>query len=339
MANGRLAVVTGARGFIGSHLVETLVAQGIRVRRLIRAETAHQLPAISGGAIEQVVVDYDDARTVQRSGVLDDADYVFHLAGVTKGVSQREFDAGNVVPTKRLVDALAGHSGRLKRFVLVSSQAAAGPARALDTPRDESAPAEPIEEYGRSKLQAERIVGAAGDRVQFTILRPSAVYGPRDRDFLTIFKQARHGIGLYPASRDRYLSVIHVRDLVRGIIAAATSARSVGRTYFVTAEPAVSWRDVYAAVAEAVGKPISEINIPQPLVDAAGLLGDVTAWLTGSAGLVTRQKIALSKADYWVCSGAAAARDFGFRAGIGLREGMRETYRWYAEHKWLTTAG
>src|ERR671914_505400 len=123
MANGRLAVVTGSRGFIGSHLVETLVAQGIRVRRLIRAETAQQLPAISGGAIEQVVVDYDDARTVQRSGVLDDADYVFHLAGVTKGVSQREFDAGNVVPTKRLLEALSSYHGRqLKRFVYVSSQ-------------------------------------------------------------------------------------------------------------------------------------------------------------------------------------------------------------------------
>jgi nucleoside-diphosphate-sugar epimerase len=298
-------------------------------------QTTQELPAISGGAIEQVVVDYDDARTVQRAGVLDDADYIYHLAGVTKGVSQREFDAGNVAPTRRLVDALATPGGQLKRLVLVSSQAAAGPARALEAPRDESAPNEPIEEYGRSKLEAERIVAAAGDRVPFTIVRPSAVYGPRDRDFLTIFKQARHGLGLYPASRDRYLSVIHVRDVVRGIIAAATSAESVGRTYFLTAEPAVSWRDVYAAVAEAIGKPISEINIPQPLVDAAGLVGDVAAWLTGTPGLVTRQKVALSKADYWVCSGTAAARDFGFRAGIGLREGMRGTYRWYAENGWV----
>ena len=330
-----LAVVTGSRGFIGSHLVETLVAQGVRVRRLVRVQTTQELPAISGGAIEQVVVDYDDARTLQRSGVLDDADYVYHLAGVTKGVSQREFDAGNVVPTKRLIDVLSARAGQLERLVLVSSQAAAGPARALDAPRDESAPNEPIEEYGRSKLEAERIAASAGDKVPFTTVRPSAVYGPRDRDFLTIFKQARRGVGLYPASRDRYLSVIHVRDVVRGIIAAATSAESLGRTYFLTAEPAVSWRDVYAAVAEAIGKPISEINIPQPLVDAAGLLGDVATWLTGTPGLVTRQKIALSKADYWVCSGARAARDFGFRAGIGLREGMRGTYRWYLENGWL----
>jgi nucleoside-diphosphate-sugar epimerase len=305
------------------------------VRRLIRAASPQEIPAISGGAIEQVVVDYDDAGTLQRAGVLDDADYVYHLAGVTKGVSQREFDAGNVVPTKRLVDALAARGGQLKRFVLVSSQAAAGPARALDAPREESAPNEPIEEYGRSKLEAERIVASAGDKVPFTIVRPSAVYGPRDRDFLTIFKQARRGVGLYPASRDRYVSVIHVRDVVRGIIAAATSAESAGRTYFLTAEPAVSWRDVYAAVAEAVGKPISEINIPQSLVDAAGVVGDVAAWLTGTPGLVTRQKVALSKADYWVCSGARAARDLGFRAGIGLREGMRETGRWYSENEWV----
>jgi nucleoside-diphosphate-sugar epimerase len=129
--------------------------------------------------------------------------------------------------------------------------------------------------------------------------------------------------------------VIHIRDVVRGLLAAARSPETTGRTYFLTAEPAVSWRDVYAAAAAAVGHPISEINIPQPLVDVAGVLGDLHAWVTGTASLVTRQKVALSKADYWVCSGARAQRDFGFRAGIGLREGMRETYRWYLEHGWL----
>jgi dihydroflavonol-4-reductase len=142
-------------------------------------------------------------------------------------------------------------------------------------------------------------------------------------------------VGLYPASRGRYLSVIHVRDVVRGMLAAARSADAAGRTYFLTAEPAVSWRDVYAAAAEAVGRPISEINLPQTLVDVAGALGDLHAWVTGTATLVTRQKVTLSKADYWVCSGARARRDFGFAAGIGLREGMRETYRWYLEHGWV----
>jgi nucleoside-diphosphate-sugar epimerase len=332
-----IAVVTGSRGFIGSHLVEALVAEGVRVRCLLRAGSTPELAAVSGGAIEQHVVDYDDPGTLARTPALDGVDYVFHLGGVTKGVSQREFDVGNVVPTTRLVDALSARSrdGQLKRFALVSSQAAAGPARALDAPRDEAAPSEPIEEYGRSKLEAERVVASRGDAIPFTILRPSAVYGPRDRDFLAIFRQARRGIGLYPASRDRHLSVIHVRDVVRGLLAAARSAEATGRTYFLTAEPAVSWRDVYAAAAEAVGRRISEINIPQPLVDAAGMLGDLHAWVTGSPTLVTRQKVALSRADFWVCSGAAARRDFGFAAGIGLREGMRETYRWYVEHGWL----
>jgi nucleoside-diphosphate-sugar epimerase len=189
----------------------------MRVRCLLRAGTTAELASISGGAIEQFVIDYDEPRTLQRSAALDGADYVFHVGGVTKGVSQREFDAGNVLPTTRLLDALiARHpDGQLKRFVLVSSQAAAGPARSLDAPRDESQPGEPIEEYGRSKLEAERIVAAHGGTLPFTIVRPSAVYGPRDRDFLTIFKQARRGIGLYPASRGRYLSVIHVRDVGR----------------------------------------------------------------------------------------------------------------------------
>jgi nucleoside-diphosphate-sugar epimerase len=331
-----VAVVTGSRGFIGSHLVEGLVAQGIRVRLLMRAGTTPELAAVSGGAIEQFIVDYDDPRSLEKTRALEGADYVFHLAGVTKGVSQREFNAGNVLPTTRLLDALsAQNDGQLKRFVLVSSQAAGGPARALDAPRDESQVCEPIEQYGRSKLEAERVVASRGDRIPFTIVRPSAVYGPRDRDFLTIFKYARRGLGLYPASRDRYLSLIHVRDVVRGILAAAQATQAAGHAYFLTAEPAVSWRDVYRAVAEAVGRQVSEINLPQALVDAAGLLGDLHALVTGTPTLVTRQKVTLSRADYWICSGAKAERDFAFRAGIGLREGMRETYRWYVEHGWL----
>jgi predicted amino acid-binding ACT domain protein len=107
------------------------------------------------------------------------------------------------------------------------------------------------------------------------------------------------------------------------MLATARAPDSIGRTYFLTAEPAVSWRDVYRAAGEAAGREMTtEINLPQTLVDAAGILGDVHAWLTGTPTLVTRQKIALSKAEFWVCSGARAMQDFGFRAGIGLREGM-----------------
>ena len=331
-----LAVVTGSRGFIAGHLVEALVADGVRVRRLLRATGARELASISGGAIEQVVVDYENADAIERSGALEGADYVFHLAGVTKGVSQREFDAGNVAPTRHLVTALgARRESGPTRLMLVSSQAAAGPARMLDAPRDESQPPEPIEEYGRSKLEAERIVTSHGDRVPFTIVRPSAVYGPRDRDFLAIFKQAQRGIGVYPASRDRYLSVVHVRDVVRVMIAAARSSVAENRTYFLTAGPAVSWRDVYAAVAASLGREISELNLPQALVDVAGALGDVHAWVTGTPSLVTSQKIALSKAEYWVCSGNRAEQELGFRARVGLREGMSETGRWYVENGWV----
>src|SRR4051812_16912850 len=198
-----IAVVTGSTGFIGSHLVDALLARGATVRVLVRPETPVER---RDPRVPHWEADLLDDRSVRESRVWEGATHVFHLAGVTKGRTLAHFRAGNVFPTANVLSALAARGGRVPRVVLVSSQAAAGPAPSADAPVRESARPVPIENYGRSKLQAEQAVARYRDLLPITILRPSAVYGPRDRDFLAVFRQASRRVAVHAVPRDHSFS-------------------------------------------------------------------------------------------------------------------------------------
>jgi nucleoside-diphosphate-sugar epimerase len=326
-----IAVVTGSNGFIGTHLVQALLEGGFDVRCLDLAQRDDASPPHP--RIERYTLDCADPYALAETPALEGADYVFHLAGVTRRATLEAFRAGNVLPTANLLAVLQKAPPR--RFVLVSSQAAAGPAEALERPKTEASAPEPVEAYGRSKLEAEHVVSVYADQIPSTIIRPCSVYGPRDIDFLLAFKQISRHLGIYAACRDKYISIIFVRDLVNGMLQAAQSPQAVGKTYFLCDDEPFRWRDVYGVMASVVGKRMVELNIPQVVVDLAGRAGDVYARLTGRHSLMNSQKIALSRSRYWLCSSRQARRDFGFVARVPLWEGMRMTYRWYVENGWL----
>jgi nucleoside-diphosphate-sugar epimerase len=327
-----LAIVTGSNGFVGSHLVRLLLEQGFTVRSL---DLVHDDSAPHHPRLERYSLDCADSQALRESGALQGltgADYVFHLAGVTKRATLEQFRAGNVLPTVNLLQALGAHPPR--RFIYVSSQAAAGPARELGQPKTETCAPAPAEAYGQSKLEAECVVRAYADCIASTIIRPCAVYGPRDVDFLQVFRQVRRGLGLHPGL-DKYVSLIFVGDLVRGMLQAAQSPRAAGQTYFLSSDERLRWRDVYRAVAQALGRRLLELNVPQWAVDLAGRAGDVYARWSGRCGLANSQKVALSRAPYWLCSAQRARQDFGFAARVSLEQGLQATYRWYVEQGWL----
>lgn len=324
------AIVTGATGFIGRHLVDALAAAGEDVRCLTRSRAGTD--ARPNVAFHQASYERNDLGVPD--AVLAGATTVYHLAGATRAVSAGQFSAANVTVTERLLDRMQQLCPRA-RFVLVSSQAAAGPARDADHPKTESDPAAPIEDYGKSKLAAERLVKGRSD-LEWTITRPVAVYGPGDRDFLSIFTMVKRGLAVYPGIRNSVINTIYVGDVVAGLVAAAQSRAAVGKTFFLGDDAAQTWKEIYDVIAETLGqaKPV-EIRIPKGVVAIGGAIGDIVGSLSGQASLLNSNKATLAAPKYWLCSSERARADLGFVPATRLRDGMRTTYDWYVRHRWL----
>ena len=324
-----IAVVTGGSGFIGQNLVHRLLTDGHEVRCLVHAGGGRIPPSA-----RRFVVRYDDPRSLLQCEALEKADVVFHLAGLTRAVRASAFVAGNVTPTRHLLGALTAR--RLApRFVLVSSQAASGPAQSLRNPVEEDDTPRPVEDYGRSKLEAERIARSFADHVPVTIVRPCAVFGPHDRDFLMLFRAATHGIVVYPGTATHWLSMLHVDDAVEGILSAARKPHAISRTYFLAGETPVQWRDLGAEIANSVGRRVRHVNVFGSLVRGASVAGEWFGRLAQHATLANRSKAALSRYPYWVCSAVRAREELGFRDARSLPEGIRDTYYWYRQHGWV----
>ncbi|MFK7845285.1 MAG: NAD-dependent epimerase/dehydratase family protein [Rhodothermales bacterium] len=329
-------VITGSNGFIGTMLQAKLVGMGAEVRCLIRSGSGAGKPAkTSTNGITHYAIDYADPESLINSGALNDAEYVFHVAGVTKQLTLEGFRRGNVMPTQHLVEALTQLKTPLKRFVLISSQAAAGPAKSASAPVLEAHNPAPIEDYGLSKLEAENILREQQLPFSYTTIRPAAVYGPKDVDFLALFKQLKNGLGIYPANRNSFVSIIYVNDLVDGIINAAMHDNTKNQTYFLAKDIAVTWHQIYSFIADIWGSKLREINLPFGLISIAGHLGDIYSKITGKITVLNSKKIDLAKPAFWVCSSEKAQKDFGFDPQTTLPGGLRQTFSWYKEAGWL----
>jgi len=325
-------LVTGSTGFIGSRMVEALVREGASVRILLRPES---ISAFTAGGIEVCRAGYGDPEALERA--VEGVGKIIHLAGVTKAVDEEGFFAGNVMPVENLLQAVARSNPSLERFLLVSSLAAAGPASSLSPGVRESDRPEPVSAYGISKLLGEEAAMRHAGNVPLTIVRPPAVYGPGDRDVLEVFRMMQKGflVSGGSAKRQRF-SMIHVDDLVEGMLTALRSAAAVGQTYFLAHPCPYGWDDVVEAARPVLGfGRLLRIGLPAPLVFGLGTLLEATAGFTGRTPLINRDKANELTQDYWVCSAEKAAREIGFTAATPLDKGIAVTLQWYKEKGWL----
>ena len=318
------ALVTGATGFVGSFLTEALVRKGYAVTCLVRKTS--DLRWIRHFNVRFLSADLFDRDAY--AAELRTFDYIFHVAGLTKADSADSFFQVNAEYTRVLIAAAAEAGPRLKRFLFVSSLAAAGPS--LDgRPLSEEADSHPVSAYGRSKLEGEKAVMAYRDRVAITIVRPPAVYGPRDTDFFLVFKAVQNGIVPY-WGKCTY-SVIYVEDLVRGIILSVEKEEAAGNTYYLADSAVYTNDDLLDALSVTLDRKVFRLRLPRSLLPVlAAVIQKIP-----KKGIINPDKIQEIRYENWTCSPAKALKDLGFRTDIPLGEGFRKTADWYRKEKWL----
>ena len=317
-----LALVTGASGFLGSHLVEALLASGYRVRCLVRRTSS-----LSWLAPDRVELFYG---AVTEPAALAEAargeELIFHLAGVTRTLRRADYEQVNAEACGLGARAAAASGGR--RILLVSSLAAGGPS-AAGRPRREEDPDAPVGPYGLSKLRGEALLKAQAGRTAWTILRPSAVYGPRDASFLLLARFAKRGWAPAIGGPAQPLSLLHARDLAEALLAAAACEGAAGRTYYLAHPEPANWESIARLMAARMERRVRRLRIPRWGVRAAGWGGRAGALLSGRTDPLPADRLRDLLAPAWVCDPARAREELGFRARVDHEAGFAETIDWY----------
>ena len=324
------ALVTGSNGFIGSHLVEQLIQRRYEVSCLIRKTS--NLRWIRDLPVRFIYGDITDFNSLIPA--VKNMDYVFHLGGVVRAKKEQEFYQANYEGTKNLLRACQQKNPDLKKFIFVSSQAAIGPG--FDKiPLNESDPPRPISIYGKSKLKAEQAVLDYRPYFPITIIRPPSVYGPRDDDILEIFKYVKLGIKPLLGMKSKYISLIHVTDLIEGIMLAAESEKSTGQIFFLANPQIYSILEFETAIADAMNKKAITIKVPEFLIDLVASMTELMAKITGKIAIMNKDKALEMKQRYWLVDSMKARNELSFLTKISLEEGIRETLLWYQQNRWL----
>lgn len=333
-------LVTGASGFIGRHLVRRLVELGYQVSCLVRA-TSHIDELRSAGA-QLITGDITDRGSIGRAIEASNADIVFHLAGLTKAIRTDDFQRVNAGGVESVADACADSINK-PVLVVVSSLAAAGPCTA-GKQRVESAVATPVSAYGRSKLAGEQAAARYAGVVPISIVRPPIVFGDGDRSMLEIFRPiARWGIHTVPGRGERRLSLIHVADLVEGLLLVAEKGERLHQNgsqgqgiYFMAADDYPRYVELGQVIATALGKKrATVVHLPEPLVKLAGLCGDAMTWIRQRPAWLNSDKMAEALAGSWMCSSEKANTQLGWYPATALAERLHETAQWYRQARWL----
>jgi nucleoside-diphosphate-sugar epimerase len=324
-------LVTGASGLLGSHVAELLSERGTQVRALVRktSDRRHLATLRNVELFEGSVEQPDRVREA-----VDGVDAIIHAAGLVKARNTDEFFATNVGGTSNLIDAARRRGRPLDKFVYVSSLEACGPS-SDGTP----VPAEqenPLTRYGRSKLAAEKVVLSAKDQVPSVILRPGAIYGPRDREILAVFQTIKRGLLPLVAGGAAKAVWIYATDCAEACIRAIDAPVAGGRSYFVDdgCGP-LDQRQLFDDAERALGKKaLVRANLPTPLVQQIARGVEVFGRITNRPVMFTREK-ANMLIQHWVCSSEETRKDLGWEPRVRWADGIRRTMTWYRENGWL----
>jgi 2-alkyl-3-oxoalkanoate reductase len=325
-------LLTGASGFLGSHVAEQLSGAGHDVVALVRKSSNQKFLA----TLPNVSFAYG---SVEDASAVDDAvrgvDAIVHSAGLVKARNQQEFDRVNVHGTKNVLAAAQNHAPNLRRLVYVSSLAAIGPSHD-GVPVTLDREARPVTHYGRSKLNAELAVIAAKDRVPVTVIRPPMIYGPRDNETFAFFRTVSRGVLPYLGDGKNTLSIVYAADAANACVRAIFADVPSGSSYFVEDGKVYVWRDMLAELERVLDRrALVRFPIPFFVLRGAAMASEGYGLLRRRAVMLTRDKLNELSAPHWVCDSQKTRSDLGWSPQVDWTEGSRRAAAWYREQGWL----
>jgi nucleoside-diphosphate-sugar epimerase len=287
---------------------------------------------LKGLPIEFVPGDCNDKTSLKEA--VRDVDWVFHLAGATKAIKEETYFEVNGLGTENLIHACLENNPRLQKFIYVSSQAAAGPSR-NGINKKESDSCEPVSVYGRSKRMGEESILAHAHELPALILRPSSVYGPRDKEIFVLFKCLSRRIKPCLAGPRQCLSLCYVQDIVQGILLAVETQAKSGEIFFLSDGNDYRMEEIGDIFAHAMGIAALRIRVPRRMVKGVACFSEYLFKLFGRPCLLNKDKAEEIVQEEWVCDITKAKTLLGFEPRVPLPEGAGLTFAWYKKEKWL----
>ena len=330
MQTHEIAVVTGANGFVGSHLVDNLLEKGFKVRCIVRKSSNLKW-------LDKKDLEIFDSGLYDKDGLrkaLKEANYIFHVAGVVKSKTKEGYFNGNVETTKNLLEVANEYKSTIKRFLLVSSGTVTGPS--LDgKPLNEKSECNPITTYGKSKLEGEKAVLSYKDKLPVTICRAPAVYGERDTEIFIYFQTFNKGLTTTIGFNKKELSLIHAVDLVEGFYLAATSEKATGEIYFISSEKYYTWQEINSITGKILNKKPIIIKVPHFLVYTISAFAQFFAMFSKNPATLNIEKAKDITQQFWIFDTSKAVSELGYHQKISLEVGIKRTCDWYKEMKWI----
>ena len=328
-------LITGASGFIGSFIVEEALKQGFETWAAVRKSSSKEY-------LQDERIHFIELNLSSKAQLIEQLrphqfDYVVHAAGVTKCLNKADFRRINTEGTKNLVDALLDLQMPLKRFVFLSSLSVFGAIKErlpYDEIREDDTP-QPNTEYGRSKLEAERYIDSIGSRIPYIILRPTGVYGPKEKDYFMMAKSIKQHIDFAVGYQRQDITFVYVTDVVQAVFLALEKGET-GRKYFLSDGQVYQSTTFSDLIHEELGRPWwLRITAPVWVLRIVTFFGEYIGHITGKVTALNNDKYNILRQRNWRCDIEPARRELGFEPKVQLKEGVKTTIRWYKDHKWL----
>ncbi|MDD5021482.1 MAG: NAD(P)-dependent oxidoreductase [Endomicrobiaceae bacterium] len=321
-------LLTGANGFVGSHIVEELILNNYDVTCIVRKNS--NLKWIENQQIKLKYGSLEDKQFLKE--VISETDAVIHCAGVVRALEWNVYNEVNVIATKNIIESVLENNTNLKKFIFISSQAAMGPGFE-DRMRLISDRENPVSDYGKSKLLAEQEVKKLEGNVPYTIFRPAAVYGPRDKDIFTFFSMVNKHIA--PKTFNKHLiQLVFVKDIAKIIIKAINTQTANNKIYYLADGKIYTWKDVADIIA--VSNNIKTITVPvfDSIFKIVGSVYEIIGNIVKKPQVLNKEKINEMLQTAWICDNKETIKDMNFEFQ-NLENGAKITYNWYLTNKWF----